>query len=126
VTQARPFFDAPVEPDPEAVAKHWKDPKTAADRLARLRERLAGMEDWSEGPLEDSLRGLAGELEVGAGKLIHPLRVALTGMAVSPGIFEVLAVMGRDLSLRRIDDAVARLTGGSAAAAAQLERDEDA
>jgi glutamyl/glutaminyl-tRNA synthetase len=58
------------------------------------------------------LRELASELEVGAGKLIHPLRLALTGQAVSPGIFEVLMVMGRERTLARLDaalDALARL-----------------
>lgn len=106
VDQARPFFEVDVEPEPDAVAKHWKDPATARERLARLHGRLATLEEWNEEPLEEALRGLAAELEIGAGKLIHPLRVALTGMAVSPGIFEVLAAMGRDLSLRRIDDAL--------------------
>jgi len=46
---------------------------------------------------------------VGAGKLIHPLRVALTGQAVSPGIFEVLMVMGRETALARIEAALDRI-----------------
>jgi glutamyl-tRNA synthetase len=46
---------------------------------------------------------------VAAGKVFQPLRVALTGLTVSPGIFEVLVMMGRDLALRRIGDAVAWL-----------------
>ena len=56
-----------------------------------------------------SLRDLASQMEVGAGKLIHPLRIALTGNMVSPGIFDVLYLLGRERSLSRIEDAVERI-----------------
>jgi glutamyl-tRNA synthetase len=108
VRQARPYFTDDIVPEPDAVARHWQDPATA-ERLAVLRQRLAAVASWSPEPLEQALRSLAQELGIGAGKLIHPLRVALTGAAVSPGIFEVLAVMGRDRSLHRLDRAVTRL-----------------
>ncbi|MCY3600224.1 MAG: glutamate--tRNA ligase, partial [Gemmatimonadetes bacterium] len=52
--------------------------------------------------LESEVRGLAAELEVGAGRIINPLRVALMGQGVSPGIFEVLEAMGRERALARI------------------------
>jgi glutamyl-tRNA synthetase len=52
------------------------------------------------------LRILAEQRGVGAGKLFQPLRVALTGLTVSAGIFDVLALLGRDRALARIDDAV--------------------
>ncbi len=99
--------------DDKAVAKHLeKDPEAAADRLTALRERLdAG--PWEEAPLEARLRALAEEREEGAGKLIHPLRVALTGQQASPGIFEVLIVLGRERSLARIDAALARIRGAA-------------
>ncbi len=109
VSQARPFFSGVVEPEPVAVAKHWKDPRSALGRLARLRETLGEMEGWDEGVLEAQVRGIAEDMGSGAGKLIHPLRVALTGSAVSPGIFEVMTVMGRDLVLERIDLAMNKL-----------------
>jgi glutamyl-tRNA synthetase len=48
-------------------------------------------------------------LKVGSGKLIHPLRVALTGQGASPGIFEVLVLLGRERSLARIDRAIEQL-----------------
>lgn len=110
-SQARPYV---AEPDFEAkaVKKHWaKDPEGAATRLRALRQRLSDA-PWEEEALEEALRALAEELEVGAGKLIHPLRVALTGQMVSPGIFEVLVIMGRERSLKRMDDAAARLEAG--------------
>ncbi len=111
VPQAVPYFEESVEPEEAAVAKHWKNPGETAGRLVALRERLQGLQAWEPEPLEAALRGLAEELGVGAGKLIHPLRVALTGTSVSPGIFDVLVIMGRERSLGRVDAAVERLRG---------------
>lgn len=108
---ARPFFPGPVDYDRQAVAMHWKDRETSSDRLLRLSEVLAETNDWDEGALETVVRDLAEQLGIGAGKLIHPTRVALTGRAVSPGIFEVMKLMGRDLVLARIAAAVSILTG---------------
>ncbi|HEY8483100.1 MAG TPA: glutamate--tRNA ligase [Longimicrobiales bacterium] len=109
VVQARPYFLEEIEYDQEAVQKHWKDPAEVRARLVALRERYATVKSWDEATLEAELRALADELAVGAGKLIHPLRVSLTGVAVSPGIFEVLALMGPELTLRRLDAAIAEL-----------------
>lgn len=107
--QAVPYVDDEVAFDEAAVAKHWsKDPQAARERLDALRAALADA-TWEEGPLEDDVRGVAEALGVGAGKVIHPLRVALTGQMSSPGIFEVLVLLGRERALRRIDEALARL-----------------
>ncbi len=111
VDLARPFLVDELELDPEAVAKHWsKAPAEVLDRLTALRARLEAAE-WEPGGLEEVIRGYAEELSVGAGKVIHPLRVAVTGREASPGIFEVLAFLGRDTVLARLDDAIARLGG---------------
>jgi glutamyl-tRNA synthetase len=105
---AAPYVRDLIKYDEAAVSKHWKD-DTTAERLAALRARLERVAEWRPGPLEAELRALADELAIGAGKLIHPLRVALTGSAVSPGIFEVMTVMRRERVLRRIDEAIAWL-----------------
>ncbi|MEN8374084.1 MAG: glutamate--tRNA ligase [Gemmatimonadota bacterium] len=109
VKQARPYFEEDVEYEEAATRKHWKRPAEVASNLAELRTRFAGVAEWGQERLEPALRGLAEEREMGAGKLIHPLRIALTGMAVSPGIFEVLGAMGRERTLRRIDAALPEL-----------------
>lgn len=102
--QAIPFLREPVAYDEDAVAKHWaKKPEATVEILRRLREALAGVEPWTAGTVEPAVRGVADALEVGAGKVIHPLRVALVGQASSPGIFDVLAVLGRSRTLSRID-----------------------
>jgi len=108
VRQAAPYFGDAVELDADAVAKQWKDP-TTADLLAESRSALAAVSEWSAPPLEEALRGVAERRGIGAGKLFQPLRVALTGSAVSPGIFDVLTLLGRDRSLSRIDAALNHL-----------------
>ena len=55
------------------------------------------------------MRAAAAELDVGAGKVIHPLRVALTGNMASPGIFDVLVQLGRERSTERVNTALERL-----------------
>ena len=67
-----------------------------------MKERLAGIEDWTEAAIEAALRGLAESRELGLGKLAQPLRAALTGSNASPGIFEVMAILGRDETIGRI------------------------
>jgi len=109
VRQAAPYFRDAIEYDPEAVAKQWKDRAAAADVLEATAARLRTVEAWEPEPMEAALRQLAEELGVAGGKVFQPLRVALTGYAVSPGIFDVLVMLGRERSLARLDQAVAWL-----------------
>jgi glutamyl-tRNA synthetase len=120
VRQATPFFRGAITYDADAEAKQWKDRAGTADILVQAREALAGVSAWEPAAMEEALRQLAERLGFGekAGRVFQPLRVALTGLAASPGIFDVLLMLGRDRALRRIDDAVAHLrapTGSSAA-----------
>ena len=109
VDLARPFLVDQLEFDPEAVAKHWlKAPAEVLEQLTALRPALEGA-TWESKPLEAVIRGYAEEISVGAGRVIHPLRVAVTGRDASPGIFDVLAFLGKDKVLARLDDAIVRL-----------------
>ena len=71
-------------------------------RLAGISALLEEENDWTLGSLEASLKSYAEELGLGLGKLAQPLRAALTGTTVSPGIFDVLVLLGREESLARI------------------------
>lgn len=71
--------------------------------LQRISERLTGQNDWTTERLEASLKEMAEELGLGLGKLAQPLRAALTGQTTSPGIFDVLVLLGKDESLARIN-----------------------
>ena len=101
-----------VEYEPSAVDKHWGEPEQVGEILRALGHELERC-DWEEEALEEAVRRLAGEREVGAGKIIHPLRVALTGQAVSPGIFEVLYFLGRERAMARLDKAAEMLSAAS-------------
>ena len=101
------FFDGPVD-DPKAFQKILGSER-ARTALTRARDALEGLEaPWTTDAVE---RSLAGVLEVGGYKpreVYQPLRVALAGTTVSPGIFETVALMGRDEALQRVDRALAR------------------
>ena len=79
----------------------------ARERLGRLLPALASLPAWDEMALEQTVRAEAEELSVKLGQIAQPLRAALTGSDASPGIFEVMVVLGRDEVLGRISDAVA-------------------
>ena len=106
VRQAPPYFPTDIAYEEQAARQHWKDPVGSAGVLRATRDRLATVDPWVPEVMEEALRKLAEERGVGAGKIFQPLRVALTGMSVSPGIFEVLGAMGRTLALRRVDTAL--------------------
>ena len=110
VKQAAPYFAADIPYEEQAARQHWKDPRATVDILRATHQLLAGVEPWTPEALERALRELADQRAVGAGKIFQPLRVALTGMSVSPGIFEVLVAMGRELALHRLENAVRWLT----------------
>ncbi len=74
----------------------------ARERLAVIHERLSRESDWTLEALEANLKAMAESLGLGLGKLAQPLRAALTGQTTSPGIFDVLVLLGRDESLGRI------------------------
>ncbi|HEX8101935.1 MAG TPA: glutamate--tRNA ligase [Solirubrobacteraceae bacterium] len=101
------FFDGPVD-DPKAREKILGS-KRALGALREARDALAGLDGaWDEPSIEAALGGV---LEAGGYKpreVFQPVRVALAGTTVSPGIFETVALMGRDETLHRIDTAVRR------------------
>jgi len=101
------LFEPPVE-DEKAWRKTMKD--RAAVSLAAARDALAAAGGFDPSAVEGALAPLPERLELKPGKVYQPIRVAITGSTVSPGIFESLAALGRDESLRRIDSALVRLS----------------
>jgi len=80
--------------------------QAARDMFAALLPQLEGVEPWSVEGLEAAVKGFAEETGRKLGKVAQPLRAALTGRSISPGIFDVLEVLGREESLARIRDQV--------------------
>jgi glutamyl-tRNA synthetase len=83
----------------------------AAERLAKAREALAQAEPFTSEAVEHALRAVVDELGAKPKDVFQPVRVAISGSTVSPGIFESVAVLGRDETLARIDEALARANG---------------
>jgi nondiscriminating glutamyl-tRNA synthetase len=105
-----PFFadDESIEYEPDAVKKHLKGDELA-ERLTELYDALEATEPFDVTTTEQALRTLAESRGVSAGKLIHPLRLALTGRGASPPIFDVAVVLGKERTLRRLKRLIARL-----------------
>jgi glutamyl-tRNA synthetase len=95
------FADRPLEIDTKAAAI-----LTPENRLliGRLRVALWEVKDWSAEATETAMRAFADQNGLKFGAVAQPLRAALTGRTTSPGIFDVLAVLGREESLARLDD----------------------
>ncbi|RKY65274.1 MAG: hypothetical protein DRP99_00500 [Candidatus Latescibacterota bacterium] len=85
--------------------------RQTAERLRLLRDWLAELEDFDETAVESATRGLAEELGISAAKLIHPTRLAVSGRTFGPGLFEMLALLGKETVLRRLDRAIEFLEG---------------
>ncbi len=102
---SRFFFSDDVRLDPKAAAKHLTADGIAG--LGKVRARLAALKEWNAAAIHDALNTLATELQVGLGKIAQPVRVAVTGTAVSPPIDATLALLGRERALARLDSALA-------------------
>jgi glutamyl-tRNA synthetase len=100
--QLKPFFVDPAEYDAEGLKKHLSTPDMV-DHLKALRDAFAVIPDWTEVALEKCLRELAEARSAKAGALIHGTRLAMTGRMVSPGLFEMLVLLGRDRVLARLN-----------------------
>ena len=81
----------------------------AADALSRARASLAAVEPFDEEHIEQALRAVVSELGAKPGAVFQPIRVAVTGKTVSAGVFESLALLGKEESLARIDASLKRL-----------------
>ena len=96
-----PYFAERLDYDPALTARFRKDPELPV-MVEKLRERYLEIEPFEIDPLDDALRTLADELDVKAGALIHPLRMALSGAKAGPPVFDLVAAMGREATARHL------------------------
>lgn len=120
LTAAAFFFTEDYPYDAKAVKKRLQK-EGARQLLALMRERMASLAVFDEKATEATIRTLALETGRSAGELVHPLRVAVTGLAEGPGLFETLAVLGKDRVLKRLDRALERFRDSASAPAAPSE-----
>jgi glutamyl-tRNA synthetase len=105
--QARIWYAPIAAWDDKAVNKHLRA-DGAADMLQAMHAKLAALSTWKPADIHALVAEVATERGIGMGKVAQPLRVAMTGTAVSPSIEDTVYLAGRDVALRRIDDAIAR------------------
>jgi glutamyl-tRNA synthetase len=101
----RAFYEEPVTD--AAAREKFLVPEPGAEALAAARTALSELEEpWTPEAVEASLRAAVERSGMKAKQVFQPLRVALTGTTISPGIFETVALIGRDRALARIDGAL--------------------
>lgn len=106
------FFVDPESYDGETVAKRWKP--TSPALLAKLLPRLSAAPAFDAQSLERLVKDCAAEEGVGAGELIHPLRLAVSGVGKGPGLYEILEALGQRTCARRVGRAIEALGPGAA------------
>ncbi len=99
------YFGDPAHYEEKGVNKYFRD-ENAIDSLKRIGNALKDTIVFGADNLEEITRNLAESMSIKAGDIIHPLRLALTGQTVSPGIFDVMQILGKEVVLRRINTAI--------------------
>ena len=101
------FFEDPAEYDETTVKKRWKE--DSAEHLKKLVEEFSKLNSPTRENYEEALRKTSEELNVGTGKLIHPVRLAVSGVGGGPGVFEILDIIGKEKTISRLESAIKKL-----------------
>jgi len=99
------YYQDITEYDPAGVKKWMKE--GSVDVLKAALEALKALPDWNAKAIDEGLENLAKSMEIGMGKVGQPLRIAMTGTAMSPGIGDTMMLVGHERSLKRIEQAIA-------------------
>ena len=106
------FFIEPILYQPEAVEQFLRH-NGVADRLLALKTRLAALPSFDTQAVEQTTRAFIAEHQLQTKELIHPARVAVTGRSVSPPLFEVMSILGKEKVLNRLEHAATQLSRSS-------------
>ena len=104
---ARFFFENEVELDEKAASKFLNSESSSL--IMKLRDELTNIDTFSTENVKSAFHHVMEEEAIKLGKLAQPVRVAITGGTISPGIFETLSLLGKEKSLHRLDAALARI-----------------
>jgi len=107
ITACPYFYKQPDEYEQKSVEKNWK-PETSS-QMKILNQTFSKLNNPSKEDYENALSNTAEEVNVGKGKLIHPLRLAVSGQSTGPGMFDLLFILGKDEVVKRINTAIERL-----------------
>ncbi len=104
-----PYFFTEVESyDPEVVKKRWVS--NVSEHLSELAEEFSKLTNPSKEDFEDALKRTSEKLNLSVGKLIHPLRLAVSGMGIGPGVYDILFIIGKEKTIERIKKAIEKLS----------------
>ncbi|MEK7264347.1 MAG: glutamate--tRNA ligase [Bacteroidota bacterium] len=101
------FFEPPTEYDETAKTKNWK-PETP-QHLKTLTEKFSRLENPKKENFENALLAAAEELHISNGKIIHPLRLAVSGMSSGPGVYDILEILGKEETVKRVSVALEKI-----------------
>ncbi len=99
------FFEDPNNYDEKTVKKQWKD-NTVNNLITKFKESLDNIELWDAEQIEIALRNLAAQDNISAGEIIHPTRLALSGVGSGPSLFAMMDLLGKEVCLRRLQKAI--------------------
>jgi glutamyl-tRNA synthetase len=98
------FFVDPVDYEEKAAKKHFGP--GAAERLGLIRDIIEDIDDFTQGNIDTAYHSAAETDDIQISAIIHPTRLAVSGVSAGPGLFEMMEVIGKEAVLRRIDKAI--------------------
>lgn len=101
------FYEEPKEYEQKSIEKNWK--AETPEQLQLLIKKFDTLKNPSKEDFEKAFNDLAEELSIGKGKLIHPLRLAVSGQSTGPGMFDLLSILGKDEVIKRIRKAISEI-----------------
>jgi glutamyl-tRNA synthetase len=94
------FFRDPESFDETGLKKNWEP--ESSERLKMLADRIKSLNEYSHASVEAAVRQLSEELQIKPSKIIHPVRLALSGRTIGPGLFEMMELLGKEAVVRRL------------------------
>jgi len=107
INNAPYFFEEPTSYDETVISKRWKEDSPIL--LKKLNDEFASLDNPTKEDYEIALKKVAESESVGVGKLIHPLRLAVSGMGGGPGVYDILVIIGKEKTISRINKAIAEI-----------------
>jgi glutamyl-tRNA synthetase len=104
ITKCPYFYEAPEKYDESVIKKRWKD--HTPEQITMLRDNIEKIDGSSPEKFEEAFTLAAEELGIGKGKLIHPVRLAVSGIGTGPGVYDLLFILGKEEVIKRINHAL--------------------
>jgi glutamyl-tRNA synthetase len=108
LTKSTYFFQAPESYEEQNLKKRWQE--NSAELLNKLKKRFETLVNPSKEDFEKALDEIASQLNINKGKLVHPLRIAVSGVGEGPGVYEIVTVLGKEETISRINAALKKLS----------------